>query len=105
VSAPAKPKIFVFCNSCSPGWHSMVAIAEDGEVLAGHVCSDHGYANHDMGLTPDGWKRDKYAAHYPDGFEVVGVQDPTLGVNADFDAALDAHAARLQSDAKAGVKP
>lgn len=71
-----KPKIFVFCNSglCSEGRtvedHPMVAIAEDGHVLAGHICSNHQFALHDMGVSKDGWKRDKYAAHYPDGFEV-----------------------------------
>jgi hypothetical protein len=29
-----------------------------------------------MGIAPDGWKRDLYAAHYPDGFEVVWVENP-----------------------------
>ena len=67
----ALPKIFVFCNSCEPQWHSMCGIAEDGTVLAGHLCSAHGYAAHDMGVNEDGWKRDLYAQHYPDGFEVV----------------------------------
>lgn len=72
------PRIYVFCNTqdCHGGnWHSMCAIAEDGTPLAGHVCSNHGFANHDMGISPDGWKRDLYAAHYPNGFEVRGVED------------------------------
>jgi hypothetical protein len=68
------PKIYVFCNGCSPAWHNFVAIAEDGTGLAGHVCSAHGYAAHDMGVNENGWKRDIYAAHYPDGFEVVYVE-------------------------------
>lgn len=65
------PKIFVFCNGCSPGWHMFVALAEDGKGLCGHVCSHHAYASHDMGVDENGWKRDIYAKHYPDGFEVV----------------------------------
>ena len=69
------PKIFVFCNSCAPQWHSMLALAEDGTALAGHLCSDHGFASHDMGIHENGWKRDLYEAHYPDGFEVVWVED------------------------------
>lgn len=75
-SAPGKPKIFVFCNSCSPGWHQATALSEDGHFLAGHVCSDHGFIPHDMGVEVGGWKRDEYAKHYPDGFEVVLVEDP-----------------------------
>lgn len=70
------PKIFVFCNSCSHEWHVMWAIAEDGEALASHVCSHHGFAAHDMGINENGWKRELYEAHYPDGFEVVWVEDP-----------------------------
>lgn len=68
------PKIFVFCNGCSPGWHTFVALTEDGEGLCGHLCSDHGYAFHDMGVRDDGWKRDIYAKRYPDGFEVEYVE-------------------------------
>ena len=75
------PRIYVFCNSgdCRrPGcdWHTMLAIAEDGHCLASHVCSHHAYAAHDMGIDENGWERDKYAAHYPDGFEVVWVENP-----------------------------
>lgn len=70
------PKIFVWCNSCQPEWHSALAMSEDGQVLAGHVCTNHGFIAHDMGILPDGWKRETYAAKYPDGFEVVWVEDP-----------------------------
>ena len=76
-----KPTIFVFCNSgdCrrpSCDWHSMMAVAEDGHHLADHICSNHAWAAHDMGIDENGWKRDLYAAHYPDGFEVEFVDDP-----------------------------
>jgi hypothetical protein len=70
------PKIYVFCNNCSHEWHAMLAMAEDGTVLAEHVCSSHGWASHDMGIHPNGWKRELYAAHYPEGFEVLWVEDP-----------------------------
>ena len=76
----ALPKIYVFCNQrgCtgSGDWHSMIAVAEDGTCLAAHVCSSHGWARHDMGIDEDGWKRDEYARHYPDGFEVEWIEDP-----------------------------
>lgn len=83
----ATPKIFVFCNCCSPEWHEMMAIAEDGHILTGHICSSHGWAWHDMGIDHDGWKRDLYAAHYPQGFEVEWVDGNPLehpGVKAAY---------------------
>lgn len=70
------PRIFVFCQSCSHEWHHFMAVAEDGTVLAEHICSQHGFASHDMGIDEDGWKRDLYAAHYPDGFVVEMVGSP-----------------------------
>lgn len=66
-------KIFVFCNSCSPGWHSAIALAEDGTALAGHICSAHGWIPHDMGLTSD-WKHEVYKKHYPEGWGLVLVE-------------------------------
>lgn len=94
----ALPKIFVFCNSCSHEWHSMAALSEDGVFLAGHVCSSHGWANHDMGIDPDGWKRDEYAKHYPGGFEVVWVDNPRPGHCAELDAAYQRHLTRGEAE-------
>ena len=55
-----KTKVYVFCNSCAPRWHSFVAIAEDGRGLAGHLCSDHRFGYHDMGLGNSTWKHEIY---------------------------------------------
>ncbi len=90
----AVPRIYVWCNSCSHEWHGMVALAEDGTCLAQHVCSAHGFAAHDMGIEPTGWQRDKYEAHYPDGFVVEWVE------NAREHAGLDAAYALNQQKAK-----
>ncbi len=79
-----KPKIFVFCQGCQPGWHYHTALAEDGTAIAGHVCSHHGFAMHDMGVDENGWKRDLYAKHYPDGFEVVYVELNNASKLADY---------------------
>jgi hypothetical protein len=70
----ALPKIYVFCNSCAPEWHCFTALSEDGEFLANHVCSAHGYAPHDMGVNENGWKRELYSERYPGGFEVELVE-------------------------------
>lgn len=97
-------KIYVFCNTkdCDKGsgdWHSMAAVSEDGEWLAGHICSSHAWARHDMGIDEDGWKRNIYAEHYPDGFEVIGVESDEIDTHEGLQAALSAyHAKRLDDD-------
>ena len=93
------PRIFVFCNSCRAGLHSMVALAEDGKVLAGHACSDHGWAAHDMGIHEDGWKRDAYAAHYPNGFTVEWAENPLQ--HEGTLAAIERHKTQEAPDAQA----
>lgn len=74
-----KPKIYVFVNS---RWNDRnveaIAVAEDGEALTGHTSSSVGYARGDMGLHANhDWsgKREKYAAKYPDGYELVDLLD------------------------------
>ena len=80
------PRIYVFCNSCEREWHVMAALSEDGHFLAGHVCSAHGFAAHDMGIDEDGWKRDVYTKHYPNGFVVEWVENAREheGLNAAY---------------------
>ena len=94
------PKIFVFCNNAGyrnrGSWHYMVGIAEDGTCLAGHICSQHGYATHDMGIAENGLKRDLYAKHYPGGFEVVWVGDPDT--HEGLKLALERNAAAAPAD-------
>jgi len=95
-------KIYVFCNGCSPDWHSFVAVGEDGKVLAGHICSHHGYARHDMGVDEDGWKRDIYAKHYPDGFKVEYVE---VRGKEDIDSHAGLSAALAKAEEPAMVSP
>ena len=69
------PKIFLFVNSGhGTDWQCGAALSEDGEFLAGHVSSSLGFARHDMGLTSDR-KHEHYKERYPDGFELVWVDD------------------------------
>lgn len=69
-------KIFCFINSGrGTDWIRVSALSEDGEFLAGHVSSSEGFAKHDIGLTSD-WKHDAYKERYPDGYELVWVDDP-----------------------------
>ena len=84
------PKIFVFCNSCQPNWHGATALTQDGFFIASHLCSNHGFIMHDMGVHPTGWKRDIYDVHYPDGYDVVFEENPLDG-SAEFKAAYEKH--------------
>ena len=71
------PTIFGFNNGGSPGWYQAVLLAEDGKWLGGHVCSDEGYMEHDLGIIegsrPD--RHENFAKHYPGGYrmEFVGL--------------------------------
>ena len=70
-----KAKIFAFANGSDSFGVYCVAIDEEGHGLAGHICSHAGFGPHDMGVTSN-WKHDKYAEKFPDGFEVIWVDDP-----------------------------
>lgn len=71
----AETTIYVWCNSCSNEWHSICAMGDDGRAIAGHVCSDHYFIEHDMGFVGD-WKHDAYDEAYPDGWRLELVEDP-----------------------------
>lgn len=67
--------IYVFCNGClGSDWHNAAALSDEGLFLEGHVCSSHAWIPHDMGETSL-WKHETYRAAYPDGFEVVYIED------------------------------
>lgn len=70
----AKPKIFALVIGGHAGWLNVKALAEDGEVLAGHVSSTVEFAKHDIGVTSD-WKHEHYQLHYPRGYEVEWVDN------------------------------
>jgi hypothetical protein len=81
-------KIYCFCNT-KPNdaeWYVMLAMAEDGYVLASHVCSHPSYGPHDMGITSN-WKHEAYQAHCPNGYDLEWVDGSPLdheGLNAAF---------------------
>lgn len=69
-------KIYVFINSGKgTDWIVGMAMAEDGTFIASHVSSHYQWFRHDMGLTSD-WKHEHYKKQYPDGYELVEVEDP-----------------------------
>lgn len=67
------PKVYIFANdSFGLSDLSCLAVAEDGEVLAQHICSDIGYARHD--LHDAEWRHNAYRVKFGQhgsGYEVV----------------------------------
>ena len=87
-----KPKIFGLCNGGSPGWYDALAMAEDGTVVAQHACSHPGWVRHDLGMDGEStWKHELYAAHYPDGYELVFVPDAEVLTHPGLTAAYAAN--------------
>jgi len=66
------PVIYGFNNGGKPGWYDGVLLAEDGECLGGHICSNEGYMRHDLGILegsrPD--RHERFKKHYPDGYRM-----------------------------------
>lgn len=78
-------KIYLFClatgrgtgavNGSTPGGDvEGYAIAEDHQLLVGHVSSNETFSKHDLGLTSK-WNHDVYAEYYPEGYELVWIED------------------------------
>lgn len=67
------PVIYGFNNGGAPGWYDATAIAEDGVVLGGHLCSANCFIPYDLGILegarPDRHEKD-YQKHYPDGYRM-----------------------------------
>lgn len=76
------PKIFCFINGPQgPGDVVVDALSEDGHFLASHMSSSVDWAKRDIGFLPffgetvGTRKHDLYKAHYPDGYELVWVDE------------------------------
>jgi hypothetical protein len=68
-------KIYCFINGGSDYFINVLALAEDGNVLAGHTSSNEYWAQHDIGINSD-WKHEKYKEHFPDGYELIWLDKP-----------------------------
>lgn len=99
----AKKKIFAFING-RQGRHDLVvvAISEEGEMLAHHTSSTANHAKHDIGVTST-WKHDIYNAKYgPTGYDLEWVDDPT---NDERVKAAMAKREAAKADAEQASKP
>lgn len=80
-------KIYAFQNFEGGGEGPGVAISEDGAVLASHWSSNDYWAAHDLGVTSN-WKHEIYQKYYPEGFEVVFVEDADMDSHEGVQAAI-----------------
>jgi hypothetical protein len=78
----SKPKIYCFINGGTNYFMNVAALAEDGTTLAGHASSNEYWAQHDIGILSD-WKHENYQKHYPNGFELVWLNDPEKSLRED----------------------
>ena len=66
------PVIYGFNNGGSPGLYKGTLLSEDGHWLGGHLCSDEGYMEHDLGILegtrPD--RHETFREHYPGGYRM-----------------------------------
>ena len=69
-----KKKIFCFINGGNVEMYHVDALSEDGHFVSGHLSSSIGWAKHDIGIDSS-WKHDIYKQYYPEGFELVWVDD------------------------------
>lgn len=89
------PVIYGFNNGGAPGFMSAVLIAQDGQALGGHLCSNEYYMPGDLGVLegsrPD--RHEGFREHYPDGYrmEFIGYDD--VRNHAGLSAALEANKA------------
>lgn len=74
-----KHKIYCINNGGSKdcgGWWNALAIADDGHILAQHICSHESFMPHDLGITST-WKHENYNAHFGENnWELEWVSDP-----------------------------
>jgi hypothetical protein len=69
-------EIYCLNNGGSVGFYEALAIADDGNVLAAHLCSQERYMAHDLGMTSS-WKHENYNEHFGEGnWVLVWIDDP-----------------------------
>jgi len=79
-------KIYCFNNGGQKSYMQALAIAEDGNIVASHLCSSEHFMAHDLGITSD-WKHESYNEHFGEGnweLEWVGEPDEHEGINEAF---------------------
>lgn len=104
------PKIFITATAdIDPQWGPFAyafALAEDGTALAEHYSANKIFSRFDMGLTSQRSAKHKvYAAHYPDGYELVDLVDASdedLAANIAYRRAIELNHASTEPQDESG---
>jgi hypothetical protein len=81
------PRIYIFPNQHFGGDVLCYAIAEDGKLLASHVCSNESFAKLDLSDSHPS-RRDAYVSHYPNGYVLEFVPEANLNEHVGLRAAV-----------------
>jgi hypothetical protein len=69
-------KIFCFINrEFGSGDLGVVALADNGMCVGGHVSSSLSFAKHDIGINST-WHHEDYKKEFPDGYELIWKDNP-----------------------------
>lgn len=93
-----KPKIYAFINGrFGKNDFVVVAMAEEGTVLANHVSSSRQWAKHDIGVTSN-WKHEVYNQFYMNGWDIEWITREEAPTHEGFQRALEQHHERYGED-------
>lgn len=92
-------KIFVWCvalgtgsgyiSGSSVGGDVMgYAMSDEGIGLASHLSSNSEWSKHDMGISSS-WKHNVYSKYYPNGYELVWLEENELDNNPEWVVAFE----------------
>lgn len=97
-------KIYCWVNSGKEtDWQVVIAMDENGFDAGNHVSSSVNWAKHDIGYSnPNHYRHEYYRKAYPDGYELVWVDNPR-----EHPGLMEAHAKTqaLPDDAKGPGEP
>jgi hypothetical protein len=99
------PVIWGFNNGGPYGFMSGCLLADDGEALGGHCCSNEGFMYGDLGILegsrPD--RHETFRRHYPDGYRMDFVAGDDVQTHPGLEAAHQKHIAKNEAREPAAV--
>lgn len=89
MSEETKPtKIYTFINGrYGSGDLYVAALDERGNPAGGHLSSSKAWAQHDIGFTSPERAQKRYGESYPEGFELIWLEEEELETHEGFKAA------------------
>lgn len=82
-------KTKIFCYAVAKGYlgYAVYSLSEDGTGLCSHISTNLSFAKHDIGFNSN-WQHDIYKEYYPDGYELLWLEEKELENHCEFKKAL-----------------